>query len=131
MKKFARIICLALVTVMLVCSLASCMGPKKDPDKAEKALEKKGYEVSVIDTDALLPDGVEAILNAHKGSGDDGERVAIYYFETAKDAKEFYDESKDKLEEMKEAYKDEDIKFVYGKSGKVVYAGTKKAVRAA
>ena len=39
MKKFVRILCLALVAVMLCATLASCGGPAKNPDDAVAALK--------------------------------------------------------------------------------------------
>ena len=127
MKKFARILCVMLVAVMLVCTLASCIAPKGDPDKAEKALEKEGYTVTVIDSAAVLPDGVEAYLSAFKGD----EGVMIYYFESAKDAKEYWKDHEDDIKEMKEEAKEEGEKLVVKKVGKMIWVGTPKAVKAA
>ena len=115
-----RILSLALVCVLLlgcVFALASCGGPNKDPEKAVKALEDAEYQVMDMTKDGI---GVVAAMN-----GDDV--VYIYYCENADDAKEAYDEAKEGLEELGE----EAEGYKVGKSGKVVYMGTKAAIKAA
>jgi hypothetical protein len=108
----------------------------------------RGYEVMVIDDEASLnhiakmydlEDGdIECIVRATKGD----EYVQIIYCAKAKAAKAIYKELKKEMKEYKDEIKDlegdekkeakealKDMK--YGKSGKVVYSGSKKGVKAA
>ncbi|MBE6691206.1 MAG: hypothetical protein E7590_08020 [Ruminococcaceae bacterium] len=123
MKKFARILCLTLVAVMLVATLASCAAPNKDPKKAKAALEEEGYVVILNDTALLLPDDVEATLSATNGD----DYIRITYYKESGDAKDAWKDAEDEIKEMKE--KDEDL--IIKKSGKMIWVGTKAAVKAA
>lgn len=148
MKKLLRSLLAVMLIAMMAVSFTSC-GVAKNPDKAEKKLDKAGYEVMVIDDEASLnyfakmydlEDGdIECIVRATKG---DDEYVQIIYCANAKAAKAIYKEIKKEMKEYKEEIKDlegdekkeakealKDMK--YGKSGKVVYSGSKKGVKAA
>jgi len=141
MKTTLRILALSLVAVLLVGALAAC-GPNKDPKKAAQKLKDAGYEVISVTKGDTLGDaaiaaaekalditGLEAAVVGSKGeSEDDAEYVSIYYFDTAAHAKDAFDKlKKDFEEETKESKKDVVIK----KSGKLVYGGTKAAIKAA
>lgn len=126
MKKTLRLLSLALVLVMTVALLASCGGPNKNPEKAKEALEDAGYTVTLVDS-ALGFEGIEKYLTAFKMSEDmsDMEMITIYYFEDSAAAKDAWEDIQKEAEELDE----EDL--VIKKSGKMIYAGTKEAVKAA
>ena len=137
MKTFVKVIALALVTIFVCATLASCalFGPNADPEKAEKSLEKKGYKVEVVDDKyslgfTALATGVsdlECFITA-VNEDDKDEAVMIYYFAE----KEAADEAWEKyFEELAEKAKEEDSDAVVKKSGKMIWVGTKKAINAA
>ncbi len=125
-KNIIKITALVLLAVMLCAMLVACGGPNKDPEKAKEALEDAGYTVVFNDGgligDHLLPDGAEATLTAIKG---DDEYIAIVYYEDAEAANDAWEDAKEDAEELKEEYED----IVYKKSGKIIYIGTKQAVK--
>lgn len=133
MKKYAQLISLALVAVMCVALLASC-APASDPDKAVAALKDAGY-TAVKDTNftpaaykALTGTNISAVVTATKTDDDKNvQSVTIVYFENAKDAKTAYEKLEDKSNEEKKDESD----WVFAKSGKMVYWGTKTAVKEA
>lgn len=133
MKKFAQLISLALVAVMCVVLLASC-APASDPDKAEKALKDAGYTAA---TDKkILPAGykivtgkdIDAVVTGTKTDADKNvQHVTIVYFANAEDAKAAYEDLKnDSDKDKKDA---DESEWVFAKSGKMVYWGTKTAVK--
>ena len=125
-KNFLKITALALLAVMICTMLVACGGPNKDPEKAKEALEDAGYTVVFNDGgligDHLLPDGAEATLTAMKG---DDEYISIVYYEDAEAANEAWEDAKEDAKELEEEYED----IVYKKSGKIIYIGTKQAVK--
>ena len=126
MKKFTRILALTLVLIMSVALFASCAAPNKDPEKAKEALEKNDYEVLLVDKglDALYK-GLEAYLAAADEEDENG--LMVYYFESADAANEAWDDMQDEIEEMKKEEED----LIAKKSGKMIYIGTKDAIKAA
>ena len=147
MKKLLKSLLAVMLIAMMAFSFTSC-GVAKTPEKAEKKLKDAGYEVEVIDEELALAMYVEAydlekgdiecVVDAQK----DSDGVTIYYCANRKAAKKIYDELKKEFDEMKEDIKElsgtekelaEEYmdKLDYGKSGKVVYVGTKKGVKAA
>lgn len=121
MKKFARILCLTLVAVMLCAALASCGGPAKDPADAQAALKENGY----------IATNLFGVVTGIK----QGEAVIITYYDDADKAKEVMDSmDEDDIKEMKEKLVklglSEDGELVGPKrSGKMVYFGTKQAIK--
>ena len=89
MKKFTRILCLALVAVMLCASLIACGTPAKDPKEAAAALKAKGYTVAT-ETDSLVV------------AGKDGESITINYCSDEEAATKIYNELTEKQEKAKE-----------------------------
>ena len=89
------------------------------------ALKEAGYTVSLIEFEEPTDDGVVATLTAYKGLTD---MVTIVYYETKADAKAAFADAEKEAEAMKEALGDE---FVLKQSGKMVYMGTKTAIKAA
>ena len=132
MKKFAKIMAVALVAVMALAALVAC-GPASDPKKAAKALEDKKYVVSAVigaDSSAkqLVLDGMAKGVGLEAGdiiatvtatNGDEG--ISITYFKNASAAKTFWDKNKDSIEK-----KDG---WVTKRSGSIIYTGTEQAVK--
>jgi ABC-type multidrug transport system fused ATPase/permease subunit len=119
--------------LMMTLTLASCFGPAADPAKAEAALEENGYAVTMNDGKlveviamALGIDDLDAQITA-VSKEDIDDFITIYYFET----KEAADKAWDKVQKEAEDKKDDDSEIVIKKSGKVIYYGTKNAVKAA
>ena len=136
MKKTIKFISVAMVAVMLCLTLASCGAPNADPDKALASLKENGITWASKD-DTVKPgllklagvDGVECVVS---GTGKiDGEfaHVTIIYFYKAEDAKNEWDDVEKYAEDDKEDAKDSE--WVFKKSGKMIYYGTKSAVDAA
>jgi len=130
MKRIISAVLVCILMVGCVFALASCGGPNKDPKKAAKALEDAEYTVNLVDGEAAKTLKCEAMISAYNK---DGETITIMYYLEAADAKEAYNEAKDALKELEEAAKEADEEFNYevGKSGKMVWMGTKDAIKAA
>jgi len=121
MKNVIKVLALSLAMVMMLGLLVSCGGPNKDPKKAKEALDEAGYLVVLNDKDLLLPDGVEATVMAST----DDDYIMITYYEDADAVKEAWEDAKEDAKELEEKYED----IVCKKSGKMIYIGTKQAVK--
>lgn len=146
-----KIISMALVVIMLVCSavtLVAC-GIPADYNDAKANLEEKGYDVEVETTDiainlVLTFMGIDnakadAVLNAEKD--DDG--VMLIYCEdeetaekTLEKLEKFIEDTKEEIDQMFEdkesdEYKEAMAEFEVetGKDGKVVYMATKQGLK--
>ena len=136
MKKTLKILSIAMVIVMICLTLASCGGPDPDPDKAVKNLKENDITWAVKDDygvpTALKLFGVDGVDCAVTGSGEiDGKyaHITIIYFDEAEDAKEAFEKIEEYSENSKKDAEDSD--WVIKKSGKMIYFGTKDAVKAA
>ena len=132
MKKFAKVMAVALVAVLALAALVAC-GPASKPEKAAAALKKNGYAVeSVIGSESTLKQvaldatakaaGLEAgdiIATVMATNGDEG--IAITYFKSASVAKAYWNANKDKIVEREG--------WVSKLSGSMVYTGTEQAVK--
>ncbi len=145
MKKFVKILSLSLVAVMLLAMLASC-APASDPDKADQALDEKGYIV-VKDTKVIpaiykaLGYDLDAVVTGAKTATDKDsnktiEYITIYYFANKEDAEKAYEKVKsdEKEDKKKNQEKNADAKEASTwvsatKSGKMIYFGTKQGVK--
>ena len=133
MKKFVRILALSLVAVMLCAAFASC-APAKDAEKALEALREAEY-ISAKD-DTVLPvifaglriKGVDTVVTGTAVIDDKAEHVTIVYFEDADAAKAAWEDVKEYAE--KEDKDEEDTDWTINKSGKMIYWGTKAAIKA-
>ena len=122
MKNFIiKTLALALVAVMACAVLVSCGAPNSDPKKAKEALEDAGYIVVLVDSAILLPDGVKASLTAYK----DGEYLVVTYYDDKDVLNDAWDKAEDEAKELEEEYED----IVCKKSGKMIFIGTKQAVK--
>lgn len=135
MKKAVRILAVALSVVFLALALVAC-APKNDPDQAKAALENNGY--SALKTNGYVSGVVSALLGGEStidatvtGTKDikdaDGnvtktESVTIIYYKTSADAKEAWKGWSKADQERYEVAKC---------SGRMIYFGTKAAVKAA
>lgn len=126
-KTLIKIMTFMLVAVMTCTMLASCGGPNADPDKAVEALEKNDYAAEKIDSKIGLlvfswaGDGLECVVT---GLDENLEGITIFYYEDAKSAKEAF-------EAVEKHASEEDDDYVLKQSGKMIYVGTKEAVKAA
>lgn len=139
MKKVLSIVAVLALISVLAMALVGCV--PSDPAKAEANLKDAGYEVMV--TKASDGGGAQLMLNAAadgcvtmvtamkatiSNSDSDFDGVVIYYFNDSAKAKAFYEKYKAEYDELSDEEKEG--KKV-GKSGKVVYAGTEDAIKAA
>lgn len=134
MKKTLRLTSVALVLMMLL-TLTSCV--PSDSSKAEEKMEKKDYKVVVVTGTAaelagkaLGVEGLSETMVATKTAKDeDGkdtiEIVSAYWFEETSHAKEAFE----KIEKAAKEDSESTDNFVCKRSGKVIYAGTKQAVK--
>ena len=149
MKKTLRMLALVMAVLMCIFAVVACdsnkdanedtekkeevIKPNSDPAKAKENLEKAGYEVILMDDESTLKlsgiDGLVAAITAMKGDGEeDAQGVSIYYFKDADSAKKA--EENEFIKAAIEAAKEEkDVST--GISGKILWMGTKAAVKAA
>ena len=134
MKRSVRILCMLLVAITLVATLASCGAPSEDPDAVDAALEEKGYVVSklknkmaMVSLAAVGINTAECLLSAIRIDGSNVDQVTVVYFKTADDAKE----AMEKIGEYAEPPADtKDSNWVAPtRSGKLIYFGTKQGVK--
>lgn len=121
-----RIFCLILTLLLIVgcmLALASCAKPNSDPEKAKAALEEAGYEVLL--NGGAFNKKVEATLVAMTLDGEN--YLVVIYYEDKDAANEAWDDARNEAKELAEEYED----IVCRKSGKIIYYGTKDAVKAA
>ena len=139
MKTFAKILCLTIAAVMLCVVFASC-APAAKAEDALAALKDNGY--TAVKDDNIIPaglkllgaNGVETVVSGSKVDSDNKfQTITIVYFGSSSDAKKAEESVKkyadDKEKEDKE--KAEESDWVFKRSGKIVYFGTKAAVKAA
>lgn len=130
MKKFAKVMAVALVAVMALAVLVAC-GPASDPDKAVKALKDNGYTAGKVSAGSY--EGLTAVVTGTKGAlgallgKDEFQFITIYYFESASAANDAWDSIKS--ESDKNSNKKDDSDWVVKKSGKIIYFGTKQAAK--
>ena len=146
MKKRITLIT-SIVVLALVCAMlfAAC-APAADPDTAKKNLKDEGYSATIYDGDGLVIGGtlalfginnVDKVLAASKYADDTFEFLTVLYFDSSKDANDAVEKAKEyakdkEKEEEKGQKKDEgSVEWVFGKSGKMIWFGTKAAVKAA
>ncbi len=136
MKKHLRIFAVAIVTIMLALTLVSCGGPNADPDKALEALKKNGVEWVVKDT-TIIPgllkiagvSGVDTVLSGTDKIDGEYAHITVVYFKESDDAKEAFEKIEDLADDDKGDA--EDSEWVFERSGKMIYWGTKNAIKAA
>ena len=143
MKKLLKSLLALMLISMMAISFVSC-GVPSDPAKAKANLEGEGYKVILEQVDlgdlgAALGDKTEATLSAIKGE----ELVTITWYKNADDAKaayekleETYKKAKEELKKMEDGEAKDAAKAMldnaaFGRSGKIVWTGTKAAVKAA
>lgn len=130
-KRILSVIAVLALAAVLAVAMVACI--PSDPDKAAENLKAADYLVDVADDPismgvmGLAADGIEAVVSAT--SDDFTEGVTIFYFEDSDSAKSFYES--DFISEMKEEAEAESEELVIKRQGKIVYAGTKEAIKAA
>lgn len=138
MKKTLRIIALSLVMVTMLALLASCGdGPNADPEKAIAALKENGYTAEGLSSDDLknivdLEDAtvLKAGVTGFKMSLTEGsmDAIIILYFDSKSAAKDAFSKVK---EAMDATLGEVEIDFTVKQSGKMIWAGTDAAIKAA
>jgi len=137
MKKQLLIIAAVVVLVMASAFILTACSPASDPADAKAALEKKGYTVVVdgsIQPAALTLvgiKGVDKVLEASYSKDDRSEFLCVLYFTSASAANDAWDAAQKEAEDEKKSNKEEDSDWTVGKSGKLIWYGTKNAVKAA
>lgn len=130
-KRILSVIAVLALAAVLAVAMVACI--PSDPDKAAENLKAADYLVDVEDGSVsmgvmgIVVDGIEAVVSAT--SDDFTEGVTIFYFEDSDSAKSFYES--DFISEMKEEAEAESEELVIKRQGKIVYAGTKEAIKAA
>ena len=137
----------SIVVLALVCAMlfAAC-APASNPDTAKDNLKKEGYSATVYDGDGLIVgtalalagvENVNKVLVASNYKDNSFEFLTVLYFESSKDANNAVEKAKEhakdrEKEEEKDQKKEEgSVEWVFGKSGKMIWFGTKAAVKAA
>lgn len=150
MKKILSLMMVLALAVSCMFVFASCGGggatPNEDPEEAKDALKDADYEVEMIEGEALEYafdyDGLEAVVAGVKMDADIEdiedledledmkiEAVTIFYFEDEDAAKDAFEDIEDEAGDSAEEMGIED--YVCKQSGKMVWIGTKAAVKAA
>ncbi len=131
MKKVVKVLAVALVCVLALAMLVAC-APSSDPDKAVKALKENGFTATTTagsgDVECTVV-GTKVDLSAKTFDG-----ITIIYYKDASAAKKDWDENKDDLEELKQSLIKEGVDkddVVIERSGKMIYYGSKEAIKAA
>ena len=130
-KSIIKVLSFALVAVMMCAVLVSCGGPNKDPKKAAEALEEAGYSVQLVDEN--MPEGYEATIIATKIDleNEKVDFISIAYYSDTEVLNADWEEAQDSVKDMAEEMGLEESEIVVKKSGKMIYIGTKDAVKAA
>ena len=134
MKKTIKLIALMLVLALSVVTLASCLPPNMDPDKAIDALKENDYKA--VHDDTVLPlvfklmgvKGIDDIVTGTAVIDDKLEHITIIYFEDADAAKAAWEDIKEYAE--KEDKKEEDSDWTIAKFNNMIWYGTEAAIKA-
>ena len=134
MKKTLQFIALALVLVLSLVTLASCLPPNMDPEKAIDSLKENNFKAAEDDT--LLPlvfaglgiKDVDVVVTGTAIIDNKLEHVTIIYFEDAEAAKEAWEDVKEYDE--KEDKEENDTDWTIAKFGKMIWYGTEAAIKA-
>ena len=134
MKKTIKLIAFALILTLSVLTLASCLPPNLNPEKALAALKENDYIAAEDDT--LLPlvfaglgiKNVDTVVTGTAIIDKKGEHVTIIYFEEAEDATAAWEKVKEYAE--KEDKKEDDSDWTINKFGKMIWYGTEAAIKA-
>ncbi len=146
MKKKITLIGTMIVLALVCAMFLTACGPASDPDKAKENLNDEGYSAAVYDGDNVIVrvalaaadvSNVDKVLIASKYSDDSFEFLSVLYFGSAKDANAAVEKAKEyaknqqKEQEEEQKKTDGEIEWTFGKSGKMIWFGTKAAVKAA
>jgi cytochrome c556 len=134
MKTTMKLIALALVLTLSVLTLASCAAPNPNPEKAIAALKEDGYKAAEDDT--VLPivfaglgiKDVDVVVSGSAIIEEKLEHVTVIYFEDADAAKAAWEKVKEYAE--KEDKDEKDTDWTINKAGKMIWYGTKEAIKA-
>ena len=131
MKKALTIISVVAIVTILAVTLMACV--PSDYTKAESNLKDAGYTVVTYKegdllfktmTTAMGIENATAIVTGQKGLE---EGITIIYFKDSKSAKNAFESFKKEMDEESKDSKDKE--YVVKQSGKIIYGGTKQAVK--
>lgn len=136
MKKFTRVLALTLVAVFLVLTLVACgKKPNSNCKSAFEKLKKNNYDAALVyDRDDYNDDGIAYTVSGRKGSTSNNnyEMVQILYFKDKKSADAYWSKHEDDITGISDSMKKSlGSDYTFGKDGKMIYAGTTNAVKAA
>lgn len=137
MKRVLSLICVLALAISCLFIFASCGAPNSDPDKAVAALKESGIEAAAKDT-KIIPgllkiadiDDVDCVVSGTGKIDEEFAHVTIIYFEDAEAASDEWEDVQKYAEDKKDD-EAEDSEWVCEKSGKMIYFGTKNAIKAA
>ena len=133
MKKIAKIMCSFMLILMVALSATAC-GISNNYERVEEKLDDEGYTVYTLKGSSKIeaalnslgmdadPDDIECVMTAEDGD----EFIYLVFFEKTKAAKEFYEDFESDGEELLDYM---DVNGEVGRDGKVVYMGTKRAIK--
>lgn len=124
MKKFAKIMAVALVAVLVLAALTAC-GYNSDPKKAEANFKKQGYDALYV-PNPLTAGNIEGTLTATKKDGNKTITIVVTYYRNTDAAKSAYEDAKASLERSKDSNKEHNIKASVSRSGVQVISKTVK-----
>ena len=136
MKRTISIVCLLALAVSCLFVFASCGAPNSNPDEALAALKENGITWAAKDT-TIIPiglklagvDDVDCVVSGTGKIDDKYAHITIVYFEESDDAEAAWEKTKEYAESKKD--KEAESDWVCEKSGKMIYWGTKDAIKAA
>ena len=137
MKRVLSLICALALAISCLFVLASCGAPNSDPDKALEALKENGVTWAAKDT-KVIPgllkiagiDDVDCVVSGTGKIDDEYAHITIIYFEDASAASDEWEDVQDYADDKKDD-EAEESDWVCKKSGKMIYYGTKNAIKAA
>ncbi len=122
MKKMLKWIALAFASMLMCVAFVACV--PSNLEKAESKLAKEGYNVEVV-TD-LGEDKCQGAIRAMKSDGEETDVLMAWLFDSAGDAKDYYNKYKDQLNDM--ASEGGSIYSSPILKGKWIYIGTSDAI---
>ena len=112
MKKFARILSICILSVLVTVMLVACV--PSNAEKATRKMKEEGYKV--VSYSVAFIDGAEEGITATDLEMFSGDTLTAIWFESTADAKEFY-----------KNFEESDSELIK-RSGKCVYYGTADAI---
>lgn len=134
MKKIITITAVCALVAICALALFAC-APNSSSEKAVESLSNNKY--SAYEDNTIIPialrllgvKGIDKVVVGSYSDDDNDESIVIIYFDTADYAKQYNEAIIDYASEH--GYKNDDENWVFARSGKMIWYGTKNAVKAA